>query len=259
VSVQPPTLEAHRLGYRRGARWLLRGIDLRLSGGELAVLLGPNGAGKTTLLRLLAGELHPSEGEVRWGGRPLGQLPPLAQARERAVFSQHQELAFPFSAYEVAFLGRLPHLEGRPETSHDHQVTRQALHQTDSAHLAERAYPSLSGGEAVRVALARVLAQEPRLLLLDEPTNHLDPPHQLEVLRLLLAQSRAGRTVMAVLHDLNLAALFADRLLLLHQGRLVADGPPAEVLTAGRLEAVYGLKAAVMQHPSGRPWVLPLL
>ncbi|WP_245575186.1 ATP-binding cassette domain-containing protein [Meiothermus rufus] len=130
----------------RGARWLLRGINLRLVGGELVVLLGPNGAGKTTLLRRLAGELPPSEGEVRWEGRLLSRLSPLAQARERAIFSQHQEMGVTFSAYEVAFLGRLPHLEGRPETPYDHQVTRQALHQTDSAHLGQRAYPSLSGG-----------------------------------------------------------------------------------------------------------------
>ncbi|MFZ5993147.1 MAG: heme ABC transporter ATP-binding protein [Deinococcota bacterium] len=251
------TLEAQDLGYRRGKRWLVRGVSLRLEGGQFWALLGPNGAGKTTLLRLLSGEIPPDAGQVTLDRKPLGQYRASELARTRAFLPQQRDLAFPFSAYEVAFLGRMPYLEDRAETAADHQVVQQALERTDALALAEELYPSLSGGEKARVDLARVLAQEPKILLLDEPTNHLDPRHQLELLEHCRELARSGRIVLAALHDLNLASLFADRLLLMKDGQAVASGTAEELFTPELLERVYGLPFQRYPHPSGRPVVLP--
>jgi iron complex transport system ATP-binding protein len=250
-------LEARDLGYRRGERWLVRGVSLRLEPGEFWALLGPNGAGKTSLLRLLSGEIPPDAGQVTLAGKPLEQYRPSELARTRAFLPQQRDLVFPFSAYEVAFLGRMPYLEDRAETAADHALVQRALEQTDALALAERLYPSLSGGEKARVDLARVLAQEPAILLLDEPTNHLDPKHQLELLKHCRRLAQAGRIVLAALHDLNLASLFADRLLLLKNGQAVASGTAGELFTPELLERVYGIPFQLYPHPSGRPMVLP--
>lgn len=220
-------------------------------------MLGPNGAGKTTLLRLLSGEIPPNTGEVRLGGKPLERYRPAELARVRALLPQQRELSFPFSAYEVAFLGRMPHLEARAETPQDHAAVQKALEQTDALGLAERLYPSLSGGEKARVDLARVLAQEPAILLLDEPTNHLDPKHQLELLEHCRHLAHSGCLVIAALHDLNLASLFADRLLLMKDGRVMASGTAQELLSPELLERVYGVPFQLYPHPSGRPLALP--
>ncbi|AEV15254.1 Transporter [Thermus sp. CCB_US3_UF1] len=240
-------LEARGLGYRKEGRWLLRGVDLSLAPGDFLAVLGPNGSGKTTLLRLLAGELSPSEGEVRLLGRPLGSYTPLELARQRAVLSQNRELAFSFTAYEVAFLGRHPHLEGR-ERSLDHEKTLEALRRAQALPLRERLYPTLSGGEGIRVEVARLLNQEPRFFLLDEPTNHLDPRYALEVLLLFRALAYEGRGVLAVLHDLNLASLFANRLLLLKGGRVLAYGSPEAVLCPELLEEAYEVPFYALAH-----------
>jgi iron complex transport system ATP-binding protein len=251
-------LEARALSFRVGRHRLLEGVSFGLEAGEVLSILGPNGAGKSTLLRLLSGEERPSSGEVRLLGRPLSDYSALELALLRSVLTQRREMGFPFTAYEVAFLGRLPHLEARAEHPRDHQATAHALSLTQAHALARRRYPTLSGGEQSRVDLARVLAQEPRLLLLDEPTNHLDPRHQVEVLHLCRKLAQEGWAVIAVLHDLNLAGLFSDRVLLLHQGTPVALGTPQEVLEPERLEVVYGLPFALTRHPSGKPWVMPL-
>ncbi|MDM7323421.1 MAG: heme ABC transporter ATP-binding protein [Thermus sp.] len=252
-------LEAQALSFRVGQRRLLEGVNLQVGAGEMVCVLGPNGAGKSTLMRLLSGEDRPSSGEVRLLGRPLSAYTPLELALIRSVLSQSRQLSFPFTAYEVAFLGRLPHLEGRAENQEDHQATRWALELAQAQGLAGRLYPTLSGGEQARVDLARVLAQKPRLLLLDEPTNHLDPRHQVEVMQLCRHLAREGLGVVAVLHDLNLAALFCHRILLLHQGNPMALGTPLEVLRPELLQEVYGLPFAVVRHPSGRPWVMPMV
>ncbi|ADH64036.1 ABC transporter related protein [Allomeiothermus silvanus DSM 9946] len=251
-------LEARTLSFRVGQRRLLGGVSFGLEAGEVLGVLGPNGAGKSTLLRLLSGEERPTSGEVRLLGKPMAAYTAAELALLRSVLTQRRDLSFPFTAYEVAFLGRLPHLERRLEHPRDHQATAHALGLAQAQALSHRKYSTLSGGEQSRVDLARVLAQEPRLLLLDEPTNHLDPRHQVEVLQLCRRLAREGRAVVAVLHDINLAALFCDRVLLLHQGTAVALGTPQEVLEPERLERVYGLPFALTRHPSGRPWVMPL-
>lgn len=251
-------LRVERVVYRVGALLLLDGVSFDLDSGQLLCILGPNGAGKTTLLRLLSGEENPSSGEIELLGRSLKQYSALELALQRAVLTQRREVSFPFKAYEVAFLGRLPYLEKRAENQEDHRATELALRQTSAKDFSERSYLTLSGGEQSRVDLARVLAQAPRLLLLDEPTNHLDPKHQVEVLMLCRQLVRAGWLVVVVLHDLNLASLFSDQVMLLHQGRIEALGSPSEVMQVERLEAVYGLPFALTQHRSGRPWVLPL-
>ncbi|GAA6751888.1 ABC transporter ATP-binding protein [Thermus antranikianii] len=250
-------LEARGLGYRKGGRWLLKGVDLFLSEGEFLAILGPNGSGKTTLLRLLAGELRPTEGEVFLLGRPLEGYSLKELARVRAVLSQNREPTFPFTAYEVAFLGRLPHLWGRREGPEDHAKVVEALERTQALPLWERLLPTLSGGEAMRVEVARLLSQEPKLFLLDEPTNHLDPRYALELLILFRALAWRGGVV-AILHDLNLAALFADRVLLLKDGRTVAQGTPEEVLHPGLLEEIYGIPFRRLGGPEGIPLLLPV-
>lgn len=255
-----PLIEARELSYAIGGYQLLHAVSLSVAPGELVVLVGPNGAGKSTLLSLLAGDLRPTAGEVWLDGAPLTQLNPQAQALRRAVLRQRIGVALPFTAYEVALMGRYPHLRGGAETAEDHAVTREALARTELLPLAERSVPTLSGGEQARVGLARVLAQQVPLLLLDEPTAALDLRHQHAALRLAREVVAAGGAAMAVLHDLNLAALYADRIGLLHRGQLVACGTPWEVLRADLLQTVYAVALTVLPHPHvDAPLVLTLI
>lgn len=252
-------LKAKNLGYRVGERWLLRGVGLAVREGEFLAILGPNGSGKTTLLKLLSGELRPTEGEVSLLEKPLSAYAPQDLARLRAVLSQNREgMAFPFTAYEVALLGRLPHLRGQREGPEDHSKAWEALERAQALPLRERLFPSLSGGEAMRVEVARLLAQEPRLFLLDEPTNHLDPRYVLEILVLFRTLAYEGRGVVAVLHDLNLAGLFADRVLLLKGGKAVAYGPPQGVLRPDLLEEVYEVPFRGLGQAGGPTFWVPL-
>ncbi len=249
-------LSTHQLGCHRGARKILSGIDLELRAGEVLGVLGANGAGKTTLLATLAGELAATEGRVELDGRAMAGWTPAALARRRAVLPQSPSLSFDLSVREVVAMGAYPFAELTPA---DHEaLLRQALHQADAAGLAERRYLALSGGEQQRVQFARALAQvlaarEPgqyRVLLLDEPTASLDPRHQLMLLGAVQALARAeGIAALVVLHDVNLAAQWCDRLLLLARGRCVALGTPAEVLTPQTLEQVYELPVNVLAHP----------
>lgn len=252
---------ASHLRVTRGGRDLLDDVSLSVRAGELLAVLGPNGAGKSTLLKVLAGEVVPDAGEVAVGGRRLANWPPRELARTRAVMRQDTHLEFGFSAREVVMMGRYPHC-ARHTTARDWEIVDAALAAADAGHLAERPYPGLSGGEKARVQFARALAQvwpgdtESRLLFLDEPTAALDITHQHSLLALARERTRTHRfAVIAVLHDLNLAARYADRIALLDQGRVVASGSPGEVLTPAQLMATYHVAADCHTGPGGELWI----
>ncbi len=252
-------LEANALSYRIGTKLLLDDFNLTVHPGDFVALIGPNGAGKSTALRLLGGELLPDSGTVTLEGEGLSELSPTQLARKRACFQQNPSVDYPFTVREIADLGRQPHRLGLFESPHDRRVVDQSLAAAGITHLEGRLQTTLSGGEATRAHLARVLAQEPRLLLLDEPTNHLDIHYQQEILQVCQQRRQEGCAIIAVLHDLNLASRFADQLVLLHEGRTAAQGTPEEVLTAACIHDVYGIESVVWKHPCGCPWVVPLL
>ncbi len=237
----------------------LDGASLSVSGGEIVGVLGPNGSGKTTLLRAMAGGLQPASGRVTLDGRDIRTMRPKAVARRIAVVAQNGYTPFSFSVKDIVLMGRWPHL-GRfaVETQRDMDVVALAMEATNVAHLAMRPITELSYGERQRVMVARALAQEPGVLLLDEPTSHLDPRHQVEIMDLVWGLSRRdGLAVVAVLHDVNLASQYCDRIVMLKGGRTVAAGVPGEVITAETIEDVYGVSARVQPHPvNGRPQVL---
>ncbi|MBC7082076.1 MAG: heme ABC transporter ATP-binding protein [Firmicutes bacterium] len=236
----------------------LDGVSLSVSGGELVGVLGPNGSGKTTLLRARAGALRPISGKVTLDGRDIHRMSARAVARRLAVVPQNGYTPFSFSVKDIVLMGRWAHL-GRfaGETRRDIEAAARAMEATQVAHLAMRPITELSYGERQRVMVARALAQEPRILLLDEPTSHLDPRHQVEIMDLVWSLSRQdGLGVVAVLHDVNLAAQYCDRIVMLKGGRLAASGTPGEVITAQVIEEVYGVRSCVGPHPvSGRPQV----
>jgi iron complex transport system ATP-binding protein len=252
-------LRAERLTVCRGPCPVLAGIDLELRPGEVFGVLGPNGAGKSTLLGALSGELAPAQGRVLLDGRDLSSWPGPERAQRLAVLPQSSTLGFAFRVEEVVALGRLPHATGRQR---DGEIVAAALAAADAGHLAGRSYLALSGGERQRVHLARVLAQlwpgaAGQVLLLDEPTAMLDPLHQHTILQAVQTLSRRGVAVLAVLHDLNLAARYCDRLLLLERGGIRALGTPVEVLQAAPLKAVFGLEVLVQRHPErGHPLII---
>ncbi len=238
----------------RGPLVVLNDVDLRLEAGELVALLGANGSGKTTLLRLLSGALLPDAGAVEVAGRPIGEWLRTALARRVAVLPQHLELPDGFRVAELVAMGRAPHATRLfASTAEDEEAVDRALRDADARDLADRYPHQLSGGERQRVLVAMALAQEPELLLLDEPTLHLDLAHQVALLaQLRRLHAQRNLTVLAVLHDLNLAAAFAPRIVLLDGGRLVADGPPDEVLTPTRIRAVFGVRMEALRGADGR-------
>ncbi|MFV2173023.1 heme ABC transporter ATP-binding protein [Actinomadura sp. LOL_016] len=250
-------LAAEDVTVRRGGRAVLSGVDLELRHGETLVLVGPNGAGKSTLLAALAGDTGVASGRVVLHGRPLGAWTAREQAMRRAVLPQRHSLAFGFTVAEVVRMGRAP-WAGTPAEDADDDAVTGALRAADVAAFADRPFTSLSGGEQARAALARVLAQRTAAVLLDEPTAALDIGHQEHVLTLLRAEAARGAAVLAVVHDLGLAAAHADRVAVLSRGRVAACGPPGRVLTAGLLSDVYRHPIEVLPHPrTSRPLILP--
>ena len=245
-------LQADRVHWQAQARRIVQDASVAVASGERVGLIGPNGSGKSSLLRLLYRVLRPAGGRVLLRGRDLWSLAPRAVAREVAVLAQEQGQAFDIEVHEAVMMGRLPHQSAwAADSAHDRACVRQALEQVGAWALAGRSLASLSGGERQRVLLARALAQQPALLLLDETTNHLDVRHQLELMGLL---QRSGVASLVVLHDLNIAAHFCQRLYLMEQGRVVAQGTPAQVLTPCAIAQVYGVQAVVDTHPAtGRP------
>lgn len=257
-------LEVSGLSFARRERRILSDLSLSVVPGEVLAVIGPNGAGKSTLMHLMSGALKPGAGTIRFDGRALSDWPRAALARRRAVLPQSSELSFPFRALDVVSMGRSAHA-GITSAGEDLAITHRALDAVDAGALAERLYPTLSGGERQRIQLARVLAQiwpddeAPRLLLLDEPTNNLDLSHQHLTLRFARALAQRGVAVVAVLHDPNLAAVHADRIAVLADGVIVADGPVTTVLTADMIEGVFGLKVAIQPHPTrGTPHLVAL-
>ncbi|MFJ5674603.1 ABC transporter ATP-binding protein [Streptomyces sp. NPDC093097] len=226
---------------------LVHDVTLSAGSGRLVGLVGPNGSGKSTLLRCVYRALRPAAGTVRLDDTDLHALTARESARLLAALPQQAGTDFDFTAAEVVAMGRLPHQRGSGRAdAADRAVCARALARVGAAHLAERGFLSLSGGERQRVLIARALAQEPRVLILDEPTNHLDIAQQLEVLA-LVRDSRL--TVLAALHDLNLAAVHCDELHVLSAGRIVASGPPHDVLTPELLAEVFGVRAHRVRHP----------
>ncbi len=258
-------LQAQRLACARGARTVLSDVSLCLPAGEVLGVLGANGAGKTTLLSTLAGELPPADGDLRLDQRPLPQWKASELARRRAVLPQSPSLAFDLEVHAVLAMGAYPFPELAPAALDE--LAQRALQLAEAGALAARRYATLSGGEQQRVQFARVIVQllaakparEYRLLLLDEPIASLDPRHQVGLLQAVSRLAREeGIAALVVLHDVNLAAAWCDRLLLLAQGRAVALDTPSRALTSAHLETVYRLPARVLEHPdrAGQPLVL---
>ncbi|WP_452596436.1 heme ABC transporter ATP-binding protein [Pseudomonas karstica] len=247
------------LQIRRGKKIVLTGVTLNVQPGEVLGVLGPNGAGKSTLLGALCGELQPDQGSVWLDQRELKDWSGAQRAQRLAVLPQASTLDFAFRVEEVVGMGRLPHQTGR---ARDDEIISSALHAADIGHLSGRSYLALSGGERQRVHLARVLAQlwpgeAGQTLLLDEPTSMLDPLHQHTTLQTVRAFADRGAGVLIILHDLNLAARYCDRILLLEDGRPHTLDTAAKVMQPGPLKAVFGLDVLVQPHPErGHPLII---
>jgi len=244
------------VSFSHGRATVLDGVDLTLAPGLLHGIVGPNGSGKTTLLRLLCGDLAPDAGEALINGLPVTGLPPAALARLVTVVEQSSRFPFPFTVRETVLMGRHPHIPrfSRPSAV-DMEAVRKALDTMEMDRLADRTLDELSGGELQRTVVARALAQDAPALLLDEPTSSMDIRHALATMAELARLARfERRTVAVVLHDLNMAAAYCDRIVLLGQGRVRALGAPADVLTPDAIREVFGVDAATAPHPKdGRP------
>ena len=247
---RPQAISAQGLSYEVEAQTLLDGVDLHAVRGQLVGLIGPNGAGKSTLLRAISGILRYQRGTVRLEGADLKSLSSREVAAGLALIPQIAPYTHGFTSIELVLMGRYPHLgrfqiEGRE----DARIAREAMRLTETEQFADRTLETLSGGERQRVFVSRALAQQPRVLLLDEPTSNLDVLHQLKVFDLVRELVDEGLTAIAAIHDLNMAARYCDRLVLLFEGQVLADGTPEEVLSPETLESAFGVEAAVYRDP----------
>jgi iron complex transport system ATP-binding protein len=252
------TYAASGITVRIGSAILLDDVSIQVQPGEIVAVAGPNGAGKTTLLDVLSGSRRSTAGSVTLDDRALAEWSGAELAQRRSVMGSDRAVAFAFTVEEVALMGRMPLHGGNPDDA-DRAVIRQLLEDVDCSHLADRVFATLSTGERQRVHLARAIAQvidseaaaegPHRFLLLDEPTSSLDPAHQHTAMRLIRRMADSGRGVLAVLHDLNLAAAYADRVVLMHEAKVIEAGPPDEVLRADLLESVFDIPMLVIPHP----------
>ncbi len=253
-----PVLSLKNVGFRYGKSWALRDLDLTICPGEIWGVLGPNGSGKSTFLKVLNGLLTPQEGEVMLKNRPLSGYSRAGLAREVAMVAQENHFRFSFSALEVVLMARFSHLGWfQFEGPRDMEAANEALEVTHCLDLAERSINELSGGEKQRVLIARALAQEPTVILLDEPTSFLDLQYKKEIFSLIssLTHNR-GMSVLVVSHDIDLAAQFCDKMVMLKDGNIHSTGAPNEVITASNVETVYGCSVVVDRNPvTGTPRV----
>jgi len=253
-------LELQNVGFKRGKRWILQELNERFRPGEFWGIIGPNGSGKSTMLRLLSGDLAPSTGKALLDNKSLQNQSPVELARKRAFLTQKSALQFPFTVEEVVQFGQF-HSQTSSKASNPPEYAlspKTAMEKVQVDTLSSRLYPTLSGGEACRVDLARVLSQQTPILLLDEPTNHLDPKHQVMILSLCKFLASTGALLIAALHDLNFASQYCSHLLMLQDGKAVARGAPEEVLHPKQLAKVYNVQFDVRYDGKKRPFVMPL-
>lgn len=252
-----PPLHINSVSFLHAGRLIIDGIDCTVQSGSLTALIGPNGAGKSTLLHLIAAAHSPTSGVISFAGTDVRSIRRRDRARHAALVEQQAGTDLDLSVLDVVLLGRTPHLPflsgpGR----HDEDVALDALARVEASHFVARRFHELSGGERQRVLLAKAIAQDPALLLLDEPTNHLDIHAQLHTLSLTRALTVDGMAVLAALHDLNLAARYADQVVVIDRGRVVASGRPSETLTSELIESVYRVRADIAPHPvDGTPLI----
>jgi iron complex transport system ATP-binding protein len=257
VERQTKTLTIQDLSYAYKKKPVLHEVNFELHAGEILGVVGPNGAGKSTLIKLLSRVFEPMAGRITLNQKNIQETSRLELARCLAVVPQSSDLPSEYRVHDLVMMGRTPHLGFlSPETRHDGAVVEEIMKRTDIWMFKDRFASQLSGGERQRMILARALAQEPMFLLLDEPTNHLDLKYQVEVLRLVQHEVARGLGALVVLHDLNLAVRLCDRVLVLHQGQIVAEGKPQEVLKRDLLERVYQTSIEISLH-QGLPTILP--
>jgi iron complex transport system ATP-binding protein len=246
-------------------KYLIRDISIEVYPGEIHAVIGPNGAGKSTLLKALSGDLKPEHGSVLMNGKPLRQWRLRDRARVRGILAQSSNLTFGFTVLQVVLMGRGPHTSGR-ESRRDYEIAQAALQECEVLHLEDRLYTTLSGGERQRVQLARVLTQiwepvndMPRYLLLDEPTNNLDLTHQHKTLQIAREFADNQVAVFVILHDLNIAAEYADRITVLKDGERLNHGPTQDVLTTETINTAFNMPVMVINHPlHNRPLIVPI-
>jgi len=256
-----PIMTLRNVGVRYGRIQALKGISLTVNAGEILGILGPNGSGKSTLLKIMDGILIPQEGEILIKDRPFSDFGRSHLAREVAMVAQESHFRFSFSTLEVVLMGRFPHLKRLQfESKKDMRVAFEALRATHTTPLADRSIHELSGGEKQRVLIARALAQEPKIVLLDEPTSFLDLKFKREIFQLISTLSlEKGLSVVMVSHDIDLAAQYCHRLMMLKDGSIYDMGEPAQVITASNVEEVYECPVLVDKNPiTGTPRVIPL-
>jgi iron complex transport system ATP-binding protein len=255
-----PVLEAHAVSLRIGDSTLVDAIDLRIAAGEMIAIVGPNGAGKSTLLRMLSGDLRPTSGRVELNGRDIDSYRPRQLAQHRTMLSQHVNVTFPFTVEEIVAMGA-----GDSSRAMSQRLVDAALHEVGLERFGRRQLPTLSGGEQQRAHFARVLVQlacgealdGPGLLLLDEPTSSLDMRHQIDLVETARRRAMNGTAVIAVLHDLNLAMRFADRIVLLQRGKLAIDGGRTDAITAETIRRIFEVDVTVEYTDHGVPFLLP--
>ena len=260
-------IEINQISYDLPGKRLLDNISFNIEEGEFLAILGPNGAGKTTLLRTLCGDITQDTGEVKFNGKLLSACKREELAQQRAVVSQFNEVAFPFTVQDIVSFGLYPHNQGRA-TDHEETLLKDLMILMEIFHLRDRIYNTLSGGEKQRVQLARALLQVMdnhdqktcRYLFLDEPMSNMDICHQHASLKQLKKYSQSGISVVIILHDINLASLYSDRIAILHNGQLLAIGKPEEVIRQDLIEATYNLPIELIQHPKRQcPIIVPLM